>query len=171
MRENETDTSLKISRRGLIVGGASFAIPAIGPAHVIGKPGRPGANDRIVIGNIGIGGMGRNHVPADTAALCDVDSTRLAEVAKSVMSGGKRTIAKPPEMYCDYRKLLERKDIDAVTIGTPDHWHAMMTIHASQAGKHAYSENPTARLIVEGHPMVNATRRYHRRLQIGAHAP
>src|SRR5262245_18781638 len=101
----------RISRRELVAGAAVFGIPAIVPAHVIGRPGRPGANDRVIIGNIGVGGMGRNHVPPDTAALCDVDSNRVADVAKTVMTGGKRTISKPPDLYADYRRLLERKDI------------------------------------------------------------
>src|SRR5205085_7340988 len=138
------------TRRQLLTGAAAFAIPAIIPAGVMARRGRPGANDRIVIANIGVGGMGRNHVPPDTAALCDVDANRLADVSKIVLTSGKRTISKPPDLYDDYRRVLERKDIDAVTIGTPDHWHAMMTVHACQAGKHVYSEKPTARFIGEG---------------------
>src|SRR5438067_12042493 len=111
-----------ITRRDLIGGAAGFAIPAIVPSGAIGKPGRPGANDRIIIANIGIGGMGRNHVPPDTAALCDVDETRLADVTRRAIESGKRTISTPPELYKDYRYILDRKDVDAVTIGTPDHW-------------------------------------------------
>src|SRR5204863_9555500 len=68
----------------------------------------------------------------------------------------------------DYRYILDRKDIDAVTIGTPDHWHAIMTVHACQAGKHVYSEKPTAKTIEEGRAMVNAARKYNRVVQIGA---
>ncbi len=158
----------RITRRRLLGDAAAFAIPAIVPAHVIGWRGRMGANDRIVIANIGVGGMGRTHVAPDTAALCDVDSTRLADVAKSVMAGGKRTAASPPILYGDYRHILDRSDIDAVTIGTPDHWHAMMTVHACQAGKHVYSEKPTARTLAEGRAMVRAARRYNRVVQIGA---
>src|SRR5436309_8661875 len=111
----------KLTRRELVTSAAGIAIPAIVPAHVIGRPGRLGANDRIVIANIGVGGMGRNHVPPDTAALCDVDSTRTADVANNVMKSGKRTIAAPPDLYADFRRVLDRKDVDAVTIGTPDH--------------------------------------------------
>src|SRR5258708_22927556 len=86
------------------------------------------------------------------------------------MSGGKRTIAKPPDLYSDYRKLLERKDIDAVTIGAPDHWHAMMTVHACQAGKHVYSEKPTCNTLQEGRAMVDAAPRYDPTVQTGAQA-
>jgi predicted dehydrogenase len=159
----------KISRREFIgTVAAAMAAPTIIPRSVLAAPGRPGANDRIVVANIGIGGMGKNHVPPDTAALCDVDETRLADIAKKVVEGGKRTIQTPPDLYKDYRRILDRKDIDAVTIGTPDHWHALMTVNACQAGKHVYCEKPTARTIEEGRAMVNAARRYNRVVQIGA---
>ncbi len=142
--------------------------PTIVPEGVLAKRGRPGANDRIVVASIGVGGMGKNHVPADVAALCDVDRNRLNAVAQTVMADEKRTVRTPPDLYTDYRQILERKDIDAVTIGTPDHWHAMMTVHACQAGKHVYSEKPTCNTLQEGRAMVDAARRYDRAVQIGA---
>jgi len=144
------------------------SIPTIIPEGVLSRPGRPGANDRIVVASIGVGGMGQSHVPADVAALCDVDSDRLNKVAKKVVANERRTIPTPPDLYTDYRHVLERKDIDAVTIGTPDHWHAMMTIHACQAGKHVYSEKPTCNTLQEGRAMVDAARQYDRAVQIGA---
>jgi predicted dehydrogenase len=162
-------THREITRREFVgKAAAAFALPTIIPSGVLAAPGRPGANDRIVIANIGVGGMGRNHVPPDTAALCDVDETRLNDVAQRVMQNTKRTVAKPPDLYKDYRRILDRKDIDAVTIGTPDHWHALMTVHACQADKHVYSEKPTARTLEEGRAMVNAARYYRRAVQIGA---
>ena len=151
------------TRREALVG--ALGIPLIVREGVIGRRGRPGANDRIVIANIGVGGMGRNHVPADTAALCDVDDNMVKATLDSVRQ---RNATANPATYRDYRRVLERKDIDAVTIGTPDHWHALMTIHACQAGKHVYSEKPTARTIAEGRAMVNAARRNNRIVQIGA---
>jgi predicted dehydrogenase len=154
-------TDGKVTRRQALAGTAAFAIPAIVPSGVIGKPGRPGANDRIVIANIGVGGMGSNHIPPDSAALCDVDDNRIAAAMKKVTQG-------TPAVYKDFRKLLERKDIDAVTNGTPDHWHAHIAVMACQAGKHVYSEKPTCRTIEEGRAMVNAARRYNRVVQIGA---
>lgn len=147
-----------VTRRAFLAG--SVALPLIVPEGVLARQGKPGANDRIVIANIGVGGMGSSHVPADSAALCDVDEKRLANVAKRVTKG-------TPFLTKDYRYILDRKDIDAVTIGTPDHWHALMTVHACQAGKHVYSEKPTARTIEEGRAMVNAARRYRRTVQIG----
>ena len=120
-----------------------------------------GANDRIVYGHIGVGGMGSSHIVGDScAALCDVDANHLASAAKRVQ--GK------PMLTDDYRRVLDRKDIDAVTIGTPDHWHAIMAVHACMAGKDVYSEKPVCKTIEEGLAMVNAARRYKRIMQIGA---
>lgn len=156
------DERQQISRRKFLTGSAAaVALPVILPSGVLAKPGRPGPNDRIVIANIGVGGMGRNHIRPDSAALCDVDDNHLAEGAKRVTQG-------TPKLYKDYRYILDRKDIDAVTIGTPDHWHALMTIHACQAGKHVMSEKPTCKTIGEGRAMVNAARRYNRVVQIHA---
>jgi predicted dehydrogenase len=151
-----------VSRRELLGGAAAtVAIPYIIPSGVLAMQGRPGANDRIVTANIGVGGMGQHHVYPDAAALCDVDANHLANAARRVTRG-------TPFLTKDYRYILDRKDIDAVFIGTPDHWHAMMTVHACQAGKHVYSEKPTARTIAEARAMVNAARRYNRVVQIGA---
>lgn len=153
-----TPTNPPLSRRDLLTGGAAAAtlgFPTIIPARAFG------ANERIVYGHIGLGGMGRSHVVADScAALCDVDANHLAEVAKGVQGS--------PLLTDDYRRVLDRKDIDAVTIGTPDHWHALMAVHACQAGKDVYSEKPTCKTIEEGRAMVAAARRYKRVVQIGA---
>lgn len=159
----------RLSRRKFLGATAgAVSLPYFVPEGVLAQPGKPGANDRIVVASIGIGGMGRNHVPPDVAMLCDVDKNRLAEVTDIVMKSGKRTPSAPPELVTDYRRVLDRKDIDAVTIGTPDHWHALMTVHACQAGKHVYSEKPTACTLGEGRAMVNAARHYKRAVQIGA---
>jgi predicted dehydrogenase len=136
-------------------------MPTVIPSGVLAMPGRPGPNDRIVYGHIGVGGMGRSHVVADSAAaICDVDSNHRAEVAKGV--------AGTPLLCKDYREVLDRKDIDAVTIGTPDHWHAIMTVHACQAGKDVYSEKPTCKTIQEGQAMINAAHANRSVVQIGA---
>lgn len=120
-----------------------------------------GANEKIIYGHIGVGGMGSSHIVADScAALCDVDANHLKNAAKRVTG--------TPLLTDDYRRVLERKDIDAVTIGTPDHWHALMTVHACQAGKDVYSEKPTCKTIEEGRAMLEAARRYKRVVQIGS---
>jgi predicted dehydrogenase len=155
----------RVTRRQLLGGAATVGIPYIIPSGVLAQNGRPGANDRIVFGHIGVGGMGRSHiVPGSAAAICDVDDNSI-KVSLDQMRKQNSNFA--PAIYKDFRKLLERKDIDAVTIGTPDHWHAVMTVMACQAGKDVYSEKPTMRTIEEGRAMVNAARRYKRVVQIG----
>lgn len=156
-----------VSRRNFLkVSAATVAIPYIIPRTVLAqaaRPGveaKPGANDRINIGVIGTGGMGMNHVHPGTVALCDVDANHLNRAAQK--AGG------TPFLCKDYRQMLERKDVDAVMIATPDHWHAIMTVDACQAGKDVYSEKPTCRTIQEGQAMVNAAQRYNRVVQIGA---
>ena len=91
-----------------------------------------------MVGQIGIGNQGGGHlkgVRKQTAAVCEVDSKRLAAAQEVVQKAGRKCQA-----YKDYRKLLEQKDLDAVVIVTPDHWHALPTIHACQAGKDVYVE-------------------------------
>jgi predicted dehydrogenase len=153
------DTPRPLTRRDLLKAGAATAVagfPTIIPARAFG------ANERIVYGHIGVGGMGSSHiVPDSCAALCDVDGQKLAAAAKRVQGT-------PPLLTDDYRRVLDRKDIDAVTIGAPDHWHALMTVHACQAGKDVYSEKPTCKTLAEGHAMIDAARRYKRVVQIGA---
>lgn len=123
-------------------------------------------NERVVIGLIGCGGMGGSDVDdfvrsgmVDVAAVCDVDQNRLNAMVQDL--GG------TPTPYRDFRKLLERKDIEAVIVATPDHWHPLPTIHACQAGKDVYVEKPLSHNIVEGRAMVNAARRYGRVVQVG----
>ncbi|MBM3493239.1 MAG: Gfo/Idh/MocA family oxidoreductase [Armatimonadetes bacterium] len=155
------DEHRKVTRRELFGTGAAIAMPAIVPASVIGRPGRQGANDRIRVGVIGTGGMGTHHVAPDTAALCDVDDGHLAEARKRVTQG-------EPFVTKDFRRVLDREDVDAVIIATPDHWHALMTVMACRAGKHVMSEKPTAKTIAEGRAMVNAARTHNRVVQIHA---
>jgi predicted dehydrogenase len=143
-----------------VAGAVVTAFPTIIPASAFG------ANERIVYGHIGVGGMGSSHiVPESCAALCDVDKNHLANAAKRVKD---KNPTADPLLTDDYRRVLERKDIDAVTIGTPDHWHGLMTVHACQAGKDVYSEKPTCKTITEGRAMIEAARRNKRVVQIGA---
>ena len=92
------------------------------------------------------------------AAVCDVDQQRLAAAQKRIGKG---------DAYQDFRRILDRQDIDAVLIATPDHWHAALTIMACQAGKDVYCEKPLCRTIAEGQKMVEAARRYGRIVQMG----
>jgi predicted dehydrogenase len=95
--------------------------------------------------------------------VCDVDSTRAAKAAERIEKANGKC-----EIFGDYRKLLERKDIDAVVISTPDHWHALTTIHACQAGKDVYCEKPLSLTILEGRKMVEAARANKRIVQTGS---
>ena len=127
-----------------------------------------GANDRIRLGFIGVANRGGQlinafmaHDDTEIAALCDVDKRTLAKAKERC--GGK------PSTYGDFRKLIERDDIDAVVIATPDHWHAIQTIDACNAGKDVYVEKPLSITIHEGRQMVEAARRAKRVVQVGTH--
>lgn len=151
-----------ISRR-TFVAGASVAAPIILASGVLAANGKPGANDRVITGHIGIGGMGRNHIKGFTenvGALCDVDTEQIAK-ATTMLKGEVKT-------YADYRRLLEDKDIDAVVIAAPDHWHALMMIDACDAGKAVYVEKPACKTIVEGRAMVDAAKRNKSVVQVGS---
>jgi len=125
-----------------------------------------GANDRVNVGLIGCGGRGRadadllRQVPdANIVAVCDLYQPH-ADAAQAWAGGGCRS-------YNDFRKLLERQEVDAVLVATPDHWHAAITVLACQAGKDVYVEKPLAHSIREGRKMVEAAGRYQRIVQTG----
>jgi len=129
-------------------------------------------NDRINIGFIGVGGMGTNrlngflrHADVNPVAVCDLDSTRVDKAVERVKTARNLT----PRAFTDYRKLLELKEIDAVCIATPDHWHALPLIHAAKAGKDVFVEKPLSYSIGEGRAMVKAARAANRVTQMGNH--
>ena len=166
----------KVTRRRFLRGagaaGAIAGFPCVIPSGVLAAPGRPGANDRLSVAHIGIGGMGGGHLGMSLrfrkaghfhiAALCDVDERRLAAAVKRTGPG-----ATP---YRDYRYILQRKDIDAVIIATPDHWHPVMTVHACESGKHVYVEKPASVTVADGKAMVAAARKHKRVVQVGSQA-
>jgi predicted dehydrogenase len=129
-----------------------------------------GANDRIRLGLIGCGGRGRDvlgvfltHAEVDCPVVCDVDDAMLAKTVELVEhKRGQR-----PETVKDFRRLLERKDVDAVLVATPDHWHALPTVFACQAGKDVYVEKPLATSIDEGRAMLEAAKLHQRVVQMG----
>ena len=133
-----------------------------------------GANDRINVAVIGLRGRGRDHITSFSkipdvhiAAVCDIDQ---AQIERAVQFIDKLNGSKPQKTYQDMRKLLEDKDIDAVSIATPNHWHALATIWACQAGKDVYVEKPVSHNIFEGRKMVEAARKYDRIVQCGMQA-
>lgn len=126
-----------------------------------------GANDRIVIGQIGLGSRGfyeltinAKNSGTELAAVCDVYQP-FADMAR-------QKIGDRAQAYTDFRRVLERKDVDAVFVSTPDHWHAPITILACQAGKDVYCEKPLSHTVEEGRKMVEAARKYKRVAQVGS---
>ncbi|MCA9417449.1 MAG: Gfo/Idh/MocA family oxidoreductase, partial [Candidatus Omnitrophica bacterium] len=120
-----------------------------------------GANDRIRVACVGLHKKGRSHIRefltlapkgVDLVALCDVDDHVLQERA----AGVEEQTGKRPQTFRDIRKLLEDKSIDAISVATPNHWHALITIWACQAGKDVYVEKPASWCIREGRQMVEA---------------
>jgi predicted dehydrogenase len=129
-------------------------------------------SDRIRFGFIGLGGQGTSrlneflrHSDVSAAAVCDVDSDHVDRAAAIVT----KAQGQAPVKFHDFRKLLETKDLDAVMIATPDHWHAMPTIQACQAGKDVFVEKPLCYSIGEGRAMVTAARKHQRVTQMGNH--
>lgn len=127
-------------------------------------------SDQVNVGLIGCRGKGynllRNHlnIPGvKVIGMADVDKNVLEERAGEVLTNFKQK----PTLYGDYRKMLEDKNLDAVIIGTPDHWHCLNTVHACQAGKDVYVEKPLANTIEECNVMVKAKNRYNRVIQVG----
>jgi predicted dehydrogenase len=154
---------------------AAATIGSIPLAETLASPASPasvrvGAADKIRVALIGCNSMGwanlREHIAlpeVECIGLCDVDENVLnkrgAELEKQT---GKKAI-----LYRDFRKLLENKEVDAVIIGTPDHWHCLMAVYAMQAGKDVYVEKPLANSIDECNTMVAAAKQYGRVVQVG----
>ncbi|MBW6537186.1 MAG: Gfo/Idh/MocA family oxidoreductase [Mariniphaga sp.] len=161
------------SSRRKFIKNSVLAATAIGAATVIpSKVWSAGfaPSDKINVALIGCRNMGfgilQHHLDTgmvNCVALCDVDQNVLSEKADAV----KNKYNQSPELYGDYRKVLERKDIDAVIIGTPDHWHCLMMVDACSAGKDVYVEKPMANTIGECNIMVMAAKRYNRIVQVG----
>jgi predicted dehydrogenase len=131
-----------------------------------------GANDRVNIVVIGLGGRGMDHVKQALqipgfriAGLCDVNQAARERASAEVMRAGQEK----PKEYIDMRDAFADKAVDAVTMATPNHWHALGTIWACQAGKDVYVEKPASHNIFEGQQMVAAARKYNRMVQVGSH--
>lgn len=164
----------QVSRREFLrrVGGAAAGagiaagFPAIIPSRALGADGLPAPSERIRLGFIGVKNRGmQNLAPLmkHAVAVCDVDKTVLA-AARAAVEKANGSCAE----YTDYRKLLEAKDIDAVVISTPDHWHAIQTIDACAAGKDVFCEKPLTLTIHEGQSMIKAARKYKKIVQTGS---
>jgi predicted dehydrogenase len=130
-----------------------------------------GANNRISVCTVGFNGQGKSHISdilqlkddAQYVALCDVDANVLDRGAKQIETAQ----GKAPKLYKDIRRALEDKDIDVITIATPNHWHALGTIWGCQAGKDVYVEKPMSHNVYEGQQIVAAAKKYNRIVQHG----
>src|SRR4051794_13840769 len=166
MTRSNRRTFLKTSAAGAAGGVLATAVPRAAAS----QDRTAGANARVRVALIGCGGQGtsdlRNalRLGAQVVALCDVDDEQTAKAAQRVLTDFSQT---PDLKTRDFRRVLDRQDVDAVIVGTPDHWHALPTVLACQAGKDVYVEKPLALTIGEGRVMVNAARRYDRVVQMG----
>lgn len=159
-----TRTSSRTARREFLKQSAAVGFLAAAPMVI--PRSAWGANERIVTGHIGVRNQGSGNLKAfinNAGAIADVDQTVLAKAVKTVENTGRSC-----DGYEDYRRILDRKDIDAVVISTPDHWHARMTIDACQAGKDVYCEKPLTLTVNEGRQMVQAARAGKRIVQTGS---
>jgi len=145
-------------RRFLALGaGGLAAAPYVLTSTALGAPGKPPASDRVAVGMIGCGGRGGGLGCGQVVAACDTWADRRERLAQRI--GGKA--------YGDFRELLARDDIDAVTIGTPDHWHVPIAVAAAKAGKDMYVEKPLGVSIVQDLTCRETIHRYGRMFQYG----
>ena len=150
---------------------AAGAVALAGPFIRSARAGEPGANSRIRAGLIGCGGMGTGDLECffrnpevDCAIIADIDDSHLA---KGIELCAKHSRPKPDTVR-DFRRVLDRKDVDIVIVATPDHWHAIPSVLACQAGKDVYVEKPLATTIDEGRAMLTASQKHSRIVQMGS---
>jgi len=186
-----TNAAKPISRRHFLrrtsgALGAAIALPNFIPASVLGRSGAIAPSERITMGFIGVGGQGGGHLfggawtyvaggyagrkEVQVLAVCDTWRDRREKAAQRVNNHYRDIYGDkfaPCQTYDDFRQVLERKDIDAVLIATPAHWHATMAAMAAQAGKDIYCEKPSAVTLAEAAAMRSAVLRYGRVYQAG----
>ena len=173
-----------LKQLGCAAGAAVF--PAIIPASALGRGGAIAPSERVTMGFIGVGGQGTGHllggawtyVPGgytgrkevQVLAVCDIQRARRDSAAQKVNAHYQEVYGNsftPCQTYDDFRQVLDRKDIDAVLIATPAHWHATMAAMAAEAGKDIYCEKPSAATIQEALAMRMAVQRHGRVYQGG----
>ena len=155
------------SRRSFLRGTAAGALAASGPRYL--KSQTPASSDSVALALIGARNQGRGVALRSIAAgaritvLCDIDDAIAVKVSAEL----EKAQGKTPACVKDFRRVLDRKDVDAVIVATPDHWHTHMAILACQAGKDVFLEKPVSQTIREGQLIRDAARRYGRVMQIG----
>lgn len=176
MKLNNKPSPAAVTRRGALKAGLSVAavagFPMIVPRRAVAGGDETPPSERVGVAHIGVGNQGGNNLAslfqlsqrADTVAVCDVDRDRLAAAAKKALQKtGHRCRA-----YDDYRRVLDDRDVDAVVVTVPDHWHALMTVQACAAGKDVYCEKPLSLTVADGRAMVAAARQHARVVQTGS---
>ena len=157
---------LRAARNASLGVGAGIGLPSLFLNRTLAQSGQNPA-DFVRVGFIGVGGQGGSNLRAlmkNAVAVCDVDSEHLAKARQRIEEANKR----PCAAFKDYRQMLESKEIDAVVVSTPDHWHALASIHACEAGKDVYCEKPLTLTIAEGQAMLKVARRTQRIVQCGS---
>ena len=179
IKNNDMKPSLRPTRRQFIKGLAASALsmPLIVPRSVFAGGERAVPSERITVGFIGCGKMANDYhlstllklEDVQALAVCEVDQNRRAHAKKRVEEAySKNTSYKGCAEYIDFRELLARKDIDAVCIAAPDHWHAIPLIEACKAGKDVYCEKPLTLTIAEAKRCIEAVRKHQRVMQTGS---
>jgi predicted dehydrogenase len=153
-------SALKINRRHFLGAAAALALPAFIPARVLGLGDTPAPSNRINLGVIGCGRMGTSNIEAflgladcRIVAACDVDKNHLNATVRTINTKYNSNDCKA---YHDFRELMARKDIDAVMLALPDHWHELMAVEAARQKKDIYGEKPLAHTVAEQQAIVKA---------------
>ncbi|MFQ6130813.1 MAG: Gfo/Idh/MocA family oxidoreductase [Armatimonadota bacterium] len=157
---------LGTAAKGAAALGTGIALPYFVPPNALGQDGKPPPSEKVLMGGIGVGGMGNGDLGGHSR--CGAEIVAVCDVWRDNRERTRQRFGDNCVGYADYRELLERKDIDAVDIATPDHWHALIGIHACEAGKDVYCQKPLTLTIEEGRALVNAVRRYGRVFQVGS---
>ncbi len=162
-----------LTRRRFVAGAASaVSLPYFVPSSILGRAGAAAPSERVTIGVVGTGGMGRSNTrgflrqgDAQVVAVCDVDKEQLKRGAEEVAKhGGPKDCA----AYSDYRELIAHSDLDAVCVATPDHWHAICCVAAADAKKDIYCQKPMTHTFAEGQAVVAAAKRNNIIFQVGS---
>jgi predicted dehydrogenase len=168
-----------LNRRDFLKAGAVVSSFFIVPRRVLGGPGFLAPSDKITLGFIGCGkqsvGLHKNFQQNPLTQVVAGSDVYASKLTSFITTNNERyaqqlgeTAYKATDAYADFRELLNRKDIDAVVIATPDHWHAAIAVRAAEAGKDIYCEKPLSLTIPEGRAMVDATRKHNRVFQTGS---
>ncbi len=170
MSENDPRTVTRrecLKRSGAAAVGVGLSTLPLGARAFAQGQGSPTpANDKIVVGIIGLGGRGKGHVKS-FSSYPDVEIGAVCDVFEDHLKQGIQMAGDSAKGYSDFRKLLEQKDIDAVVVATPPHWHPLISIYACQAGKDVYCEKPMFLYPAEGRAMAKAARDNKRVTQVG----